>query len=315
MLLILVVSVLLLGAAEQKASPVPSTRPTEHQSPQVQHENKHGEDENTRSKNNAARLQPTQPIQFKPAASEEAYNYRKIERQLVALQKSSDRVDKWLVAVSAINVVAAFLIFCATRQAANAAEDSAKAANLALNVELPYVFLKSPKMVIRAESISYPYAIPSPTSNKLYFQISYELRNHGKGVAIIDGVRARFHLAKTQWDTPTSEERAREKTIVPEIRDRVIGPADISLNFITGLYLTPETWHKILPHKLELTFLGYVRFHDVFDRPYRQDFCFRYLVGSFDARTLEVQTDWFYTAEPKKNKHHQNEKTSLTEPK
>lgn len=200
-----------------------------------------------------------------------------------------------------------------THEMTKATAEAAKAAALALNAEKPYVFVKSPQMIVRAEPAPYPDAIPSPNSTRLRFEISYELKNHGKGVAIIDGVRARFHLARTRSDKPTSEEQARGKTTILEIRDRVIGPADVSLNFIDSLDITPETWRKILPHQLELTLLGFVQFRDVFERRYRQDFCFRYLVGSFSPEGV-VDTDWFLAGPAKNNKYHQYESAGLTDP-
>jgi hypothetical protein len=204
----------------------------------------------------------------------------------------------------------------ALKEQAGVAEKAVKAAELALNTELPYVFVEVPKMITRAEPVTDPdpalaalgSSIFGPfitgVQNPLRFAVSYELRNRGKGLAIIDGLKARFHLARTIWDAPTNEEQRRMKTIPLEVRERVIGPADNSINYVYDVYLVPSTWSKILPHKLELVLVGFIRFHDVFERKYRQDFCYRYLVGSFDAQTLAVNVDWFFAGPPKNNKYH-----------
>jgi hypothetical protein len=205
-----------------------------------------------------------------------------------------------------------------SKQLADANQRAAEAAQLTLNVERPYVFFKSPQMLTRAQPESIPIGATifssHPTGDTLRFELAYELKNHGKGVAIIDDVRARFHLVGTTWGAPTSEDRANRKTIILDFRDRVLGPADSSRNFINDLSLARSTWLKILPHKLELILMGFVRFHDVFDRRYRQDFCFRYLVRSIDAQTLEVELDWFLVGPPKNNKYHEYRSAGRSKP-
>lgn len=207
-------------------------------------------------------------------------------------------------------------------KAVKAAEESARVAHLALSVERPYVFIEAPKMVVHAEPLTYPVLIanigasvfgPAPV-NPLRFEISYELRNRGKGIAIVDMVRARCHLSRTIWGGPTGDERRQGRTRLVGIRDRVIGPMGVSRNCRQELYLGQDTWNKILPHTIELSLLGYVRFHDVFDNCYRQDFCYRYVVGSFDAQTLHVDVDWFFAGPPKNNKYHRCKNTGLSEP-
>ena len=95
----------------------------------------------------------------------------------------------------------------ATEQATRAANKSAEVAELALNIERPYVFIENPKMMIRAEPL--PADLPlhmmnigasifgPPPPVPLRFEIFYELKNHGKGLAVIDDVRARTHLSRT----------------------------------------------------------------------------------------------------------------------
>lgn len=139
-LLILISLALLLSAENPKPSPIPSPRPTRHQNPQVQQDNKDGTYEHARSKNDSALPKPAEPIQLQQGANQ-ANEYRKVERQLIALEESSDRFNNWLIWIGGINVVAAFLIFGATYQAAKAAKASATAASLALHSNRPYLLV------------------------------------------------------------------------------------------------------------------------------------------------------------------------------
>ena len=93
-----------------------------------------------------------------------------------------------------------------------------------------------------------------------------------------------------------------------DIRTRVLGSNEPSNGYSYVFYLENSTWNKVLPHTLEIAFVGFVRFHDVFDNRYRQNFCFRYLVGSFNAETLEVDMDWFFAGPDKNNRYHRYNK-------
>lgn len=192
---------------------------------------------------------------------------------------------------------------------------SIELARTALKAERPFVFAESLKLITTARPVepslqalfgSKVFGQREPNVGKLEFGFSYLLKNRGKGVAIVDSIRTRFHFARTQWDRPTSQERAQEKTQTRAPRDRVIGPGEQSLNFIFGLYLEPSTWHKILFGQLQLILVGVIRYHDTFDNPsVRQDFCFRYRVMMFDAQTYEVQEAFFFGGPDKNNRYHE----------
>lgn len=324
-LLTLVALALLLSAESPKPEPTPTKAPNR----QVE---SHGND--IEQKQGTPTSEPSAFNSFQTAQSNQKSQNENggkddgIERQLIEIEKGLVAVDTgstkigWLlVGVGILQAMVACFQYRVGKNAA--AANSATAAQLALNAERPFVYAESPTFSQKAQELKIPDLPLSELKvlgfdnliGKVTFEVIYQLRNRGNGIAFIDEVRARFHLATTGYMSPTSEERKQQaKTLVLSVHDRVIGPRDDSTNFIFGPVLDPATWYKIRVGQLRLYLVGFVRYHDAFEQRVRQDFCFQYLVGAFDAQTGAVMSDWFFAGADKNNRTHQEKKTPKVEP-
>ncbi|MBI4258399.1 MAG: hypothetical protein HY619_05545 [Thaumarchaeota archaeon] len=174
-----------------------------------------------------------------------------------------------------------------TRDMRRATEDSAKAtkvasevARLALNIERPYIFAES--QILHASkgmhlaSMAEPFGIDH---SKMDIRISFQLRNRGKGVAVIDGVRLRGRISPGLLTVILSNRifttNVSIESVQLPIQQEIIGPGESSP--YSGTFLLPvEAWEKILSQENQIFILGVVRYKDVFGRQFYETFRFGY---------------------------------------
>lgn len=171
-----------------------------------------------------------------------------------------------------------------TEQMVEAAKQSARAAELALNVERPYVFVESQTLdFAKVSQTPVPpliaAAVPGFTKEpeqRIDIEISFTLRNRGKGIAVLTGVRTRLILTNDPLGLAAHFKLATACSSRMRIRQRVIGAVD-EYPVRTYLHLPIPVWEGIVNEfKVGLLVVGIVCYHDVFRRPYKTYFSFDY---------------------------------------
>jgi hypothetical protein len=184
---------------------------------------------------------------------------------------------------------------------ANAATKSARAAELALNVERPYVFVESQQLSFspRQPVPPPPYLVTgvpppeSPQPSEMNIDVSFILRNYGKGVALLQAVHTELVLTRGMFGHLEKPIRA-SKDRSQMLERRILGPSDYVLRQVFGLTLPVGTWNEIKARNLGLCVVGVVRYQDVFRRINRTWFCFDYWaptagVEAFGLPAIEAQ--------------------------
>jgi hypothetical protein len=214
-------------------------------------------------------------------------------------------LPSWLEAIATIGLlIFAYWQMSFVRRSTDAVERAATAASkalqatekyeeLALNAEKPYVFLAPMRVDVRTETIPDYIGILLPTPRLMKERtvrwIEIQLRNGGKGVAVIEEIYFRQCIAsRTDWKITRGER-------LP-IRERVIGPSG---SIKTGTHI-PD---KVAPPFFEsitsrYAVVGYVRYRDVYNRRFRSTFGYYYSTSTM----LTPQLAFFYPATDKHNR-------------
>lgn len=171
------------------------------------------------------------------------------------------------------------------KQAANAAESSAAAARLALNAERPYVFVENQHLMLFwwKGSVSIQPATEQdeiPTHVEISF--GFNLRNRGKGVAILKDVRLRLiDSAKISLDTGSPKVVGRSRVILRYgffIQHGIIGANETSEEpFVTfGIKLPIDQWYAMNAGPQTPIIILRVAYQDVYGRTHHTTPVFRY---------------------------------------
>jgi hypothetical protein len=176
-----------------------------------------------------------------------------------------------------------------------AAKQSAKAAELMLNAERPYVFVENQKvgMYLRISfdslaSISEVKPTPDVSAEPLKYKgvdrantadvrLDFNLRNRGKGVAVLRSVRIRMLIGRGLM----TNEEASLRTIGrcdASIRKgiSVIGNNESAECFAIGLSLPLDTLGAVTEWTSSLRFAMLVSYSDVYGRRFSAPFPFEY---------------------------------------
>ena len=178
----------------------------------------------------------------------------------------------------------------ATAEAAEAAKQSARAAELVLNAERPYVFLEGQQIAVTlclsgfGNMLKYPAPIDvsaDPLAHKgldprdaANLHLEFDLRNRGKGVAVIRNVRIRMLVGRG-----LEENGARLWTAGrcdAQYGLTVLGLGDTAHAFSSGLQLTLDLLANVKAREASLRFVVLVSYEDVYKRRYSTTFPFEY---------------------------------------
>jgi hypothetical protein len=177
-----------------------------------------------------------------------------------------------------------------TAQMVEATKQSARATELALNAERPYVFIEkqNPAMYLRItslmregppinvarEPLKYKGADESDTAD---ISLTFELRNRGKGVAVVKTVLARMLLGAGLFENENLALRTigRSDGIVRG-GISVIGSGESAECSVIGLSLPLDMVAQIIDLKISLYFAIVVRYGDVYGRNFTPGFRFEY---------------------------------------
>jgi len=181
----------------------------------------------------------------------------------------------------------------ATEAATEAATKSAEAVTLALNAEKPYVFLEPLRVEDRTEQVFDPIGIFTPGggfAKTVNFKwIAIQLRNRGKGIAIVEEIYIRQCLIELTHRKMDRGERL-------SILERVIGAGERSE---TGTRMSVKVTPPIIDTFLRrFAVVGYVRYRDVYERRYKSTFAYFYEPGTI----LTPQLTYFFLAPNKHNR-------------
>jgi hypothetical protein len=193
----------------------------------------------------------------------------------------------------------------ATAEAAEAAKQSAKAAELVLNTERPYVFLEGQQIAVTlclsgfANMLEHPVPIDvsaDPLAHKgvdprdaANLHLEFDLRNRGKGVAVIRNVYIRMLVGKG-LDKETNVRLWTAGRCDGEIGYgvKVLGLGDTARAFSSGLQLNLDLLGSIKAWGASLGFVVLVSYEDVYKRRYSTTFPFEYRapVITFQSKLL-----------------------------
>lgn len=177
-----------------------------------------------------------------------------------------------------------------TKQMVEATKQSAHAADLALNVEKPFVFLEEPKLETYTESVPQFGALPLPQYVSVQRRwIGFELRNRSKGVAIIEAIRLRACIVRrSTWESSGTKQ--------VRIQQRVVGPGEKPLSGTSIPYtVAPPVIDRI---DERFAIFGFIKYRDVYDRHYKSTFNYFYYPGTL----LRPQGAYFYLGPEKHNR-------------
>jgi hypothetical protein len=175
------------------------------------------------------------------------------------------------------NVEIARLTMRATRFAAIVAEKSVSVQEMALDIERPYLFVEKQtiKMTLGPSSLAGPIDIHDVTNNPWDFKgsedrypfvdFSFELRNRGKGVALVRNVRVRMVISDGLFNKTKRITIGRGEA---RFHQRIIGPGDHQSGSVYNWKskLTIELLERITKLDFALTFILLIRYADVFKR-------------------------------------------------
>jgi hypothetical protein len=180
----------------------------------------------------------------------------------------------------------------ATAEAAEAAKQSARAAELLLNAERPYLFVENRTIGMYLRMMA-SIAAPIPNapsvaeeprkylevdkSGKADVQLTFDLRNYGKGPAVVRNIRLRMLLGRGLDENKYFRlvTIGREEGIIRGGRN-LIGPGEVAQCSVSGLTLSLETLSEIKDWELSLRFATLVAYTDVYDRRFTQGFPLQY---------------------------------------
>lgn len=142
------------------------------------------------------------------------------------------------------------------RLAASAALQSAKATELALNAERPYVFVESQALnATQGSTITSLVEGFTSDSTKIDIGISFQLRNYGKGVTTIEGLRLQARIVPGWFDVVLSKRsfgrNISAKSIEVHIKKRIIGSGETS-RYSCGFSLPTSDWESVLSRTTRL---------------------------------------------------------------
>ena len=210
--------------------------------------------------------------------------------QLGAINRQANLTDKMLfetrkAAEATTNYVEL------TRQMVKAADQSARAADLALNVERPYIFIESQRLSFywgkgggylgSVIGLLTRDLVRQPDSTHIGMDFSFELRNRGKGVALVHDIRMRLVDAPQGYLVggipaplnPSSKVMGRHLFFIAR---SIIGGGECSDRFETyGLSLPVNNWDAMNAKGRVPTFVVRVTYADVYGREYHSTPRFR----------------------------------------
>lgn len=182
-----------------------------------------------------------------------------------------------------------------TKEITDANKRAAEAAHLALNAERPYVLLKPLRIEVKTEKtpdfigplLANPYKQLYKSVTVRY--LSVELRNQGKGIAIIEKIYLRQCVAARK-----DMKIARGETL--PITGRIIGSGEVAAS---GTYVSDRVAPPYFDNPAErFAVVGYVSYRDVYDRRYRSTFGYFYNSSTL----LTPHLAFFFLAAEKHNR-------------
>lgn len=130
--------------------------------------------------------------------------------------------------------------------------------------------------LVRATSIAEPIGI---NHSKMDIEVSFQLVNEGKGIAVIDGVRFQAQITPGIFDVIVSK-RAFGRNVLPKstqlpIRQQVIRSGNTS-PYSARFSLPVQDWERVISKENQIFIVGLVSYQDVFRRPFSETFRFGY---------------------------------------
>jgi hypothetical protein len=256
---------------------------------------------------------------LRAVVSEEVTRQRQEHTDYERWNTPSFWINASLVIVGLLYTVAAWRQLRATGAASEAAAKSARAAELALNAERPYVFVDSQQLAYSPQTPlslgSFPLNLlvdankpdtpPTEPPATMDIRVVFNVRNHGKGVALLKAVHTELILTRGIYDkTPRKLTRA-SKDRSQGLQTRILRPSQTLLYHTFGLDVPIDTWNEIKKLSAGLWVIGCVNYQDVFRRSHISWFCFEYHppVDPVEAFGLPALSGLLMTGSEKYNRY------------
>lgn len=170
----------------------------------------------------------------------------------------------------------------ASKEAADAARQSARAAELALDAERPYVFIENPQMsATDATPLKvFGVVVGGEQPPQTTIEVSFDLHDRGKGVAVLRAIRtdlfvvpsplSRLVQAEQSRNTPFRLGRARWT----DFRVRILGAGESNRPYLPSFTIQKDVWERVLKGDFTFALVGLLSYRDVFRRRFTTTFCF-----------------------------------------
>jgi hypothetical protein len=249
---LLVLALLLSAAGNEPIKPSPkSTSAPESERPQIAQKPNAGQ-----AVQNTARPSITPPDQTKtPNVSDHQNNAD------ATAQKEATYTGLLVI----VGLLAVILNYCTTKSAADAAKQSARAAELGLKADRPYLLVEDAR--IRGFPPSMPQSIADLAD--AVTEAVFTLRNYGKGPALVEEIVLRVK-AVVDLPPPKDFTDCRKQSVVVEAVPSG-GCLKIKSDFVEG-FITDIDIAAIKGRTKTLIAYGRVIYRDVFKEPYETGF-------------------------------------------
>jgi hypothetical protein len=161
----------------------------------------------------------------------------------------------------------------ATAEAASAARDSAKAAELALYAERPYLLIKNARISEQTQ-LPLPTLLggSNPPADRRQLKVTFPIQNYGKGVGIIKSVEVRLYVGNGVFSQtpPVFERLIRYCDERVRVERPVVGSNDHIPCETRQLYVNPSLLEEVERFLVSIVVVVRIRYRDVYGRPFSE---------------------------------------------